>query len=49
MAANPGRIHRELRVELPYPRTQETRQSPAYQQLVGEVSGILRSVERLTP
>jgi NitT/TauT family transport system ATP-binding protein len=49
MAANPGRIHRELRVDLPYPRTEETRQSPAYQRLVGEVSGILRSVERLAP
>jgi NitT/TauT family transport system ATP-binding protein len=49
MAANPGRIHTEVRVDLPYPRTEETRQSPAYQKLVGEVSKTLRSVERLTP
>jgi NitT/TauT family transport system ATP-binding protein len=49
MSANPGRLHQEVRVDLPYPRTEETRQSPAYQHLVGEVSKILRSVERLKP
>jgi NitT/TauT family transport system ATP-binding protein len=47
MAANPGRLHDEIRVDLPYPRTEETRQSSAYQKLVAEVSRILRSVERL--
>lgn len=45
MAANPGRIHREVRVELPYPRTADTRRSPAYLRLVAEVSQCLRSVE----
>jgi NitT/TauT family transport system ATP-binding protein len=45
MSANPGRLHDELRVDLPYPRTEETRESQAYQKLVGEVSRILRSVE----
>ena len=49
MAANPGRIHEEIRVDLPYPRTEETRQSAAYQKLVAGVSRILRSVERLKP
>jgi NitT/TauT family transport system ATP-binding protein len=49
MAANPGRIHSEVRVDLPYPRTEETRQSPSYQKLVGDVSKMLRSVERLKP
>ncbi|HMD61259.1 MAG TPA: ABC transporter ATP-binding protein [Opitutaceae bacterium] len=49
MAANPGRLHKELAVDLPYPRTEETRESQAYQRLVGEVSGILRSVEELKP
>jgi NitT/TauT family transport system ATP-binding protein len=49
MSANPGRIHSEVRVDLPYPRTEETRQSPAYQKLVGDVSKTLRSVERLKP
>jgi NitT/TauT family transport system ATP-binding protein len=47
LSANPGRLHSEVRVDLPYPRTEETRQSPAYQKLVGEVSKILRSVERM--
>jgi NitT/TauT family transport system ATP-binding protein len=47
MSANPGRIHTEVRVDLPYPRTEETRQSPSYQKLVGDVSKTLRSVERL--
>jgi NitT/TauT family transport system ATP-binding protein len=47
MSANPGRLHDELAVDLPYPRTEETRESPTYQKLVGEVSRILRSVEDL--
>jgi NitT/TauT family transport system ATP-binding protein len=47
LSANPGLIHSEVRVDLPYPRTEETRLSPAYQRLVGEVSALLRSVERL--
>jgi NitT/TauT family transport system ATP-binding protein len=49
MAAGPGRIHEEIRVDLPYPRTAETRQSPEYQQLVARVSRVLRSVEEVTP
>jgi NitT/TauT family transport system ATP-binding protein len=48
MSANPGRIHDEVRVDLPYPRTVETRTSDSYQKLVGEVSRILRSVEDLS-
>jgi NitT/TauT family transport system ATP-binding protein len=48
MSANPGRIHDEVRVDLPYPRTVETRTSAPYQKLVGEVSRILRSVEDLS-
>jgi NitT/TauT family transport system ATP-binding protein len=47
MSANPGRMHDELPVDLPYPRTEETRESPEYQKLVGEASRILRSVELL--
>jgi NitT/TauT family transport system ATP-binding protein len=47
MSSNPGRVHTELRVDLPYPRTEETRESPAYQKLVAEGSKLLRSVERL--
>ncbi|HTQ30613.1 MAG TPA: ABC transporter ATP-binding protein [Opitutaceae bacterium] len=45
LAANPGRLHREVRIDLPYPRTSETRQSRDYQQLVAEISRLLRSVE----
>jgi NitT/TauT family transport system ATP-binding protein len=45
LSANPGRLHRELRIDLPYPRTAETRQSRAYQQYVAEVSRLLRSSE----
>ena len=46
-SANPGRLHEEIRVDFPYPRTEETRESEAYQRTVAEVSKILRSVERL--
>jgi NitT/TauT family transport system ATP-binding protein len=49
LSANPGRLHQEVRVDLRYPRTEETRQSPEYQKLVADVSRILRSVERLKP
>jgi NitT/TauT family transport system ATP-binding protein len=44
LAANPGRIHREIRVDLPYPRTAETRQTPAFQALVAAVSRELRAL-----
>jgi len=47
LSANPGRLHEEVRVDLPYPRTEETRQSREYQKLVAHVSKLLRSVERL--
>jgi NitT/TauT family transport system ATP-binding protein len=45
-SANPGRLYREVTVDLPYPRTEETRNSPTYQRLVAEVTKLLRSVER---
>lgn len=45
LAAQPGRIHREIAVPLPYPRTEETRLSRAYHDLVADVSRVLRSVE----
>ncbi|MDE3083980.1 MAG: ABC transporter ATP-binding protein [Verrucomicrobiota bacterium] len=46
LSANPGRVHAEIAVPLPYPRTAETRLSRAYQELVAEVSRLLRSVEQ---
>lgn len=45
MAANPGRVHAEIAVPLPYPRTSETRLRPDFQTLVAHVSRVLRSVE----
>jgi NitT/TauT family transport system ATP-binding protein len=47
LSANPGRLHSELRVDLPYPRTAETRESTEYQKLVAHVTHVLRSVENL--
>jgi NitT/TauT family transport system ATP-binding protein len=47
-AANPGRIHAEITVDLPQPRTPETRLTPAYHTLVATVSRALRSVETAT-
>lgn len=45
MAANPGRIHTELKVNLPFPRTADTRESAEYLETVSEVTHALRSVE----
>ncbi len=45
MHANPGRIIHEVHVGLPYPRTEQTRESDAYLSLVGKVSALLRVVE----
>jgi NitT/TauT family transport system ATP-binding protein len=44
-AARPGRIHAEVRIDLPYPRTADTRLSRPYHDLVAEVSRILRGGE----
>jgi NitT/TauT family transport system ATP-binding protein len=47
MAPHPGRIAVEFAVQLPYPRTAETRQMPEYEALVGDVSKALRGVHAL--
>ena len=44
MSARPGRIHQEVAIDLPYPRTSDTRLSRTYQDLVAAVSRTLRSV-----
>ncbi|MBI5381592.1 MAG: ABC transporter ATP-binding protein [Opitutae bacterium] len=49
MSANPGRLHAEVRIDLPYPRTPETRESADYLQLVAGVTRQLRSVECYQP
>lgn len=45
LAPRPGRIAHDLRVDLPYPRNQDTRRDPACLRLVSEVSSRLRAVE----
>jgi NitT/TauT family transport system ATP-binding protein len=45
MSANPGRIHTEVAVPLPYPRTEDTRLSRDYHELVATISRVLRSAE----
>lgn len=45
LAANPGRIHAEIAVPLPGPRTADTRLSREYHDLVAHVSRLLRSVD----
>jgi len=42
LAPNPGRIHADLPISLPYPRTAELRDAPEFEQTVTEVSRILR-------
>ena len=48
-SANPGRLHAEIEIPLPYPRTSETRLSREYHEIVTNVSRVLRSVDRTTP
>lgn len=45
MAPDPGRIHEDIAVDLPQPRTNETRLSRPYQETVAHVSRVLRAVE----
>ena len=45
MSASPGRLHTEIAVPLPYPRTLDTRLSPQFHELVARTSRLLRSVE----
>ncbi|MFI5357082.1 MAG: ABC transporter ATP-binding protein [Opitutales bacterium] len=45
LSANPGRIFREVPVDLPAPRTNQTRLSRAFQEQVAEVSRLLHRVE----
>ncbi len=45
MSSTPGRIHAEIAVPLAYPRTNDTRLSRPYHDLVADVSRVLRSVD----
>jgi NitT/TauT family transport system ATP-binding protein len=44
-SANPGHLHTEIPVPFPYPRTEATRRSRPFHDLVADVSRLLRSVE----
>jgi NitT/TauT family transport system ATP-binding protein len=44
LAAHPGRVVHEIRVDLPWPRTAETRESKAFEEQVTQASRMLRGV-----
>jgi NitT/TauT family transport system ATP-binding protein len=44
LAANPGRIHADIAVPFPYPRSAETRELPEFQRCVADVTRVLRAV-----
>jgi NitT/TauT family transport system ATP-binding protein len=44
LAAHPGRVAHEIKVDLPWPRTAETRESKAYEEQVTHASRLLRGV-----
>ncbi len=44
LAAHPGRVAHEIKVDLPWPRTAETRESKGYEEQVTQASRLLRGV-----
>ena len=44
LAAHPGRVAHEIRIDLPWPRTEETRESKAFEEQVTQASRLLRGV-----
>ncbi len=49
LSPHPGHIAQQVAVELPHPRTAETRMHPAYESLVAHVSRTLRAVAATAP
>jgi NitT/TauT family transport system ATP-binding protein len=49
LSAHPGRIAHQVAIDLPHPRTAETRMQPAYEALVAHVSRTLRGVAAAEP
>ena len=43
-APSPGRVAQEITVDLPFPRTNEARETPRFESFVTEVSRALRGV-----
>jgi NitT/TauT family transport system ATP-binding protein len=46
LAAHPGRVAHEVQVDLPWPRTAETRESKAFEDCVTQASRLLRGVHQ---
>ncbi len=46
LAAHPGRVAHEIVVDLPWPRTAETRESETFEEMVTRASRLLRGVQR---
>ncbi len=46
LAANPGRIHQQIDIDLPYPRETSTRTGREFQAKVAEVTGSLHSIRQ---
>ena len=44
LAPHPGRVAHEVKVDLPWPRTGETRESRAFEEMVLHTSRLLRGV-----
>ena len=44
MSARPGRVHADIAIDLPYPRTSDTRVSRGYHDTMANVSRSLREV-----
>ncbi len=49
LAPHPGRVAHVVPIEMPWPRTAETRLSPAFDEQVMQVSRLLRSVQAAAP
>jgi NitT/TauT family transport system ATP-binding protein len=49
MSARPGRIAKIIHIDLPHPRTVDTRETPRYYQLLTEVREALRAAEQHEP
>jgi NitT/TauT family transport system ATP-binding protein len=47
LAPHPGRVAHEVVVDLPYPRTDATRESEAFDALVNRTSRLLREAHKL--
>jgi NitT/TauT family transport system ATP-binding protein len=46
LAAHPGRVAHEIAIDLPWPRTAQTRESKAFEEQVTQASRLLRGVHQ---